>query len=70
MVEILVNDWGLDWLARSHRRINVGATRGPFWIVTYSLHGIRAIIIFNFWIFKIGLVVDLTGLPIWIYWSC
>ena len=25
---------GLDWLVRSHMRINVGATHGTFWVVT------------------------------------
>ena len=30
MVEML----GLDWLVRSHRRINVGATNDTFWVVT------------------------------------
>ena len=31
---IMVESWGLDWLVRSHSRINVGATRDPFWVVT------------------------------------
>ena len=31
---LLVNDWGLDWLVRSHRRISVGATHDTFWVVT------------------------------------
>ena len=26
--------WGLDWLVRSHRRINVGATHDTFWVMT------------------------------------
>ena len=38
---IILRRWGLDWLVRSHRRINVGATRGPIWVVTKL--GIRAL---------------------------
>ena len=26
--------WGLDWLVRSHRRVNVGATHDTIWVVT------------------------------------
>ena len=25
---------GLDWLVRSHRRVSVGASRDPIWVVT------------------------------------
>ena len=25
---------GLDWLVSSHKRISVGASRGPIWVVT------------------------------------
>ena len=33
-VLLLVNDWGLDWLVLSHRRISVGPTHDTFWVVT------------------------------------
>ena len=28
-VYIELKCWGLDWLVRSHRRVSVGASRGP-----------------------------------------
>ena len=33
---IIVKRMGLDWLVRSHRRVSVGASRGPIWVVTNS----------------------------------
>ena len=33
-VDIILKCYGLDWLVHSHRRINVGASRGPIWVVT------------------------------------
>ena len=39
-VLLLVNDWGLDWLVLSHRRISVGATRGSFWVLDIRALGL------------------------------
>ena len=33
-VDIILKCEGLDWLVRSHRRVSVGASRGPIWVVT------------------------------------
>ena len=33
-VHITLKCEGLDWLVRSHRRINVGAAHGSIWVVT------------------------------------
>ena len=33
-VDIILKCQGLDWLVRSHRRVSVGASLDPIWVVT------------------------------------
>ena len=37
----MVKCWGVDWLVRSHRRVSVGASRGP--VLGRDKLGIRAL---------------------------
>ena len=39
--DITLKCYGLDWLVRSHRRVNVGASRGP--VLGRDKLGIRAL---------------------------